>query len=134
MHWYAFQASPKGECVGIPLLASGPKGRGLISSLLFLASRTKIVVARLKSAQRRKALEQIIGMYYQSGQALVRYVMLNRQCSEEVAYQRIATFVKERVLFDEHSSIDSMLAHDRQSLLDRALSILVHDPGEIDKI
>ena len=179
MHWYPFQTSTKGECIGIPLLVSSPKVRGLISSVLFMASRKKrgtkqiyiplswplymiiacllysylilsnwqklfeplqasekrvitvflldgsiavlivvvtviaIVVARLKSAQRRKALEQIIEMYHQSGQALVRYVMLHSQCSEEVAYQRIATFVKKHVPFGEHSSIDRMLAHDR---------------------
>jgi hypothetical protein len=81
-----------------------------------------------------KALEHILEMYHQSGQALVRYVMLNRQCSEEVAYQRIATFVKKHVPLDDHSSIERMLAYDNQSLLDWAHSILVYDPDEIDKI
>ena len=107
---------------------------GSIAVLLVVVIVIAIVVARLRSAQRRKALDQILERYRQSGQALVRYVMLNRQCTEEVAYQRIARFVKKHVPLDQHSSIDRMLAFDKQSLLDRTLSILVHDPDEIDKI
>lgn len=93
-----------------------------------------IVVTRLKYAQRRKALEQIIEMYYQSGQSLVRYVMLHRQCSEEAAYQRIKLFVKKYTPLDEYSLLERIFLYDRQRLLDRALSILVHEPSEIDKI
>ncbi len=93
-----------------------------------------IVGLKVRSVQRRKALKQILERYQQSGQALVRYVMVNHRCSEEVAYQRLATFVKKHVPLDDHNYIDRMLAHDRQSLLDSARNILVHDPDEIDKI
>jgi hypothetical protein len=60
--------------------------------------------------------------------------MVNRRCSEEVAYQRIAPFVKKHVPLDDHNYIDEMLVHDRQGLIDKARNILVHDPDEIDKI
>ncbi|HCI80552.1 MAG TPA: hypothetical protein DHW02_12780 [Ktedonobacter sp.] len=104
--------------------------------VVFIATVTVIalVIARVKYAQQRKELEQMIEMYYQSGLALVRYVMLNRQCSEIVAYQRIKTFVKNHVPFDEQSSIDRMFLYDRQGLLDKAVSTLVLAPDEIDKI
>jgi SnoaL-like polyketide cyclase len=103
---------------------------GSIAALILVV----IVVLKVWSVQRRKALKQILERYHESEQALVRYVMLNRQCSEEVAYQRLATFVKKHVPLDDHNHIDRTLAHDRQSLLDSASSILVHDPDEIDKI
>jgi len=107
---------------------------GSITILLAVVTVAAIVVARLKYAQQRKSLEQIIEMYHESKQALVRYVMLNRQCSEETAYWRIKEFVKKHVPLDEHSTIDRIFVQDRQSLLDRALSILVHISSEIDKI
>ena len=103
---------------------------GSIAALLLVV----LLVLKVRSVQRRTALKQIQERYQQSGQALVRYVMLNRRCSEEVAYQRLATFVKKHVPLDDHKYTDEMLAHDRQSLLDSARSILVHDPDEIDKI
>jgi hypothetical protein len=49
-----------------------------------------------KSLLRREALEHRRDRD-KPGQALVRYVQLNRQCSEEAAYQRVATFVKRNV-------------------------------------
>lgn len=88
---------------------------------------------RIRSMQRRRTLEQILESYY-SGLALVRYIMLNRQCSEEVAYQRLAAFVKKHVRLEDQNSIDSMLAHNRQSLLEYARNILVDEPDEIDEI
>ena len=103
---------------------------GSIAALILVV----IVVLKVRSVQRRKALKQILESYHESEQALVRYIMLNRQCSEEVAYQRLATFVKKHVPLDDHNYIDRMLAHDRQSLLDNARNILVHDPDEIDKV
>jgi hypothetical protein len=66
--------------------------------------------------------------------ALVRFVQLHRQCSEEAAYQRIATFVKDFVPLDDWSFIDSMFAHERQRLLALAQEILVADPDAIDEI
>ena len=103
---------------------------GSIVALLFVV----LVVHLVRSVQRRKALEQLQERYQQPGQALVRYVQLNRQCSEEEAYHRLATFVKKKVPFDEHSYIDRMLAHNRQSIVERAQSLVVDDPNEIDKI
>src|SRR5438093_996775 len=82
-----------------------------IAVLLLVVIGVVIGVRGVRSMQRRRALEQILERYY-SGLALVRYIMLNRQCSEEVAYQRIATFVKKHVPLEEQSSIDSMLAQD----------------------
>jgi len=93
-----------------------------------------LLVAKVRYTQQRKALAQLLERYHQSGQALVRYVMINRQCSEEVAYQHLARFVKKHVPLDEQSSIERMLALERPSLIDRTQSILVHDPDEIDKI
>lgn len=103
---------------------------GSIAALILIV----IVVLKVMSVQRRKTLEQILESYQQSGQALVRYVMVNRRCSEEVAYQRIATFVKKHVPLDDHNYIDEMLVRDRQGLIDKARNILVHDSDEIDKI
>ena len=93
-----------------------------------------LLVAKVRYTQQRKALAQLLERYHQSGQALVRYVMINRQCSEEVAYQHLARFVKKHVPLDEQSSIERMLALDRPSLIDRAQRIFVHDPNELDKI
>src|SRR5437763_1705931 len=74
---------------------------GIIAVLLLAVIVLANVVSKIRRAQWRKALEQILERYHQAGIALVRYVMLNRQCSEEVAYQRIATFVKKRVPLDD---------------------------------
>jgi hypothetical protein len=107
-------------------------GRSVVA-LVFGVVVVAIIMWQFKKVRLRKALEQIPERY-DSGLALVRYVMLNRQCSEEVAYKRLATFVKNHVPLDDHSSIERMLAQDRQSLLEHAQSLLVHDPDEIDKI
>ncbi|GAC1408175.1 MAG: hypothetical protein NVSMB49_28350 [Ktedonobacteraceae bacterium] len=104
-----------------------------ITVLLLVVIGITIGFRRVRSMQRRRTLEQILERYY-SGLALVRYIMLNRHCSEEVAYQRLATFVKKHVPLEDQSSIDSMLAHDRQSLLEHTRNILVHDPDEIEEI
>ena len=123
----ALQKTKEGQVISGSLIG------GSIIVLLFVMSAIAIVVLKVKSTQRRKALEYLSERNY-CGLALVRYVMLNRQCSEEVAYQHLARFVKKHVPLDEQSSIDRMLALDRQSLIDRTQSILVHDPDEIDKI
>jgi hypothetical protein len=107
---------------------------GSIAALLVIVIVVAIVVPKVRYIQRRKALEQILETYHQPGLALVRYVMLNRQCSEEAAYQRLAIFVKKYVPLDDQGYIDRMLAQDRQSLLDSARNILVHVPDEIGKI
>jgi len=101
---------------------------------VFVVIVVALRVPKIRYTQKRKALAQLLERYHQSGQALVRYVMINRQCSEEVAYQHLARFVKKHVPLDEQSSIDRMLALERPSLIDRTQSILVHDPDEIDKI
>lgn len=90
-------------------------------------------VASAGSSLRREALEQSRERE-DAGQALVRYVQLNKQCSEEAAYQRIASFVKKHVPLDDHSFIERMLAHERQSLVALVQELIVHDPDEIDEI
>ncbi len=105
----------------------------LLGTCIVVLLLVAIGVRKVRSLQRRRALEQILAGYY-SGIALVRYVMLNRRCSEEAAYERLATFVKNHVPLEDQNSIDRMVAHDRQSLLDRAQHILVHDPDKIDDI
>jgi hypothetical protein len=101
----------------------------LVLSVIVFAS----VVVRVESVGRRKALEPMRERYA-SGLALVRYVQLHRQCSEVASYQRLATFVKKHVPVDGSSSIECMVAHDRQRLLERAQGLLVQDPDAIDKI
>jgi hypothetical protein len=83
--------------------------------------------------QSRQTLEPIREKY-RSRQALVRYIQLRYQTSEEAAYQRLAAFVKARVLPDQQSSIDHMVIYDRQKLLELAQRFLMHDPDDIDKI
>jgi Tfp pilus assembly protein PilV len=111
--------------------------RGESTTILILLVLLVLVVAllglRVKSGHRRKALEHRRERHA-SGRALVRYVQLNRQCSEVAAYQRLATFVKQHVPSDDSSSIARMVAHDRQNLLKITQSFLVHDPDAIDKI
>ena len=106
----------------------------IIAALILVVIIAALVLPKVRSVQRRKALERILERYRQSRQALVLYVMLNRQCSEDVSYQRIARFVKNHIPFDDHCFIDGMLVYDRQSLLDSACSILARDPNGIDKI
>lgn len=112
--------------ITVPLLSGG--------IVILTGIVAALVVSRLRYIERRKALEQIIETHKQSGPSLVRYVMLNHQCSEERAYQRIKTFVKKHVPLYEHVSIDSMFAQDRQYVVDMALGILFHTPDEIDNI
>ena len=107
---------------------------GSIAALLVVVMVVALVVPKVRYVLQRKALEQILERYYQSGLAFVRYVMLNRQGSEEAAYQRLALFVKNHVPFDDQGYVESMLAQDRQSLVDRAREIVVHDPDELDEI
>jgi hypothetical protein len=101
-----------------------------LAALVLIVIVVALVVAQVKSVHQRKALEHKRERYA-SGLALVRYVQLNRQCSEVVAYQRLATFVKKHVLANGSSSIEP---HDRQRLLERAQGLLVQDPDAIDKI
>ena len=105
-----------------------------IIALLIITAIIAIVLLTRRSLQRKKALEQIRERQQQSGRALLLYVMLNHQCSEEAAYQRIATFVKKHAPIADHSSIDRMLAQDRLSLVEQARESLTQGPQEIDKI
>ena len=70
----------------------------------------------------------------ESGQALVRYVQLHRQCSEEAAYERLAAFVKKYVPLDDQSFIEDVLAQEKQILLALAQELLIPDPDAIDEI
>ena len=101
-----------------------------------ISSIALIVIGLVKRRQRasRQAFRQLLEGHQQSGLALVRYVMLNRQCSEEKAYRLIATFVKAHVPAADRNSIDWLLAYDREGLLEKAGTILVNHPNEIDKI
>ncbi len=107
---------------------------GSIAALLLLVIVGAIVVSRIRYAQQRKALERLLERYHQSDVALVRYVMLNRRCSEEVAYQLLATFVNKHVPLDDQINVDRMLAQDRQRVQYFAHRLLARDPYEIDKI
>lgn len=69
-----------------------------------------------------------------SSQALLRYVQLHNQCSEEEGYQRIAVFVKRHIPLDEWPSVDYMLAYDKRRLLEFSQRLLMHTPDEIDEI
>lgn len=71
---------------------------------------------------------------YPAGQAIIRYIQLHNQCSEEEAYQRLAAFVKRHIPLDDWPFVDYRLAHDRRSLLDLAQQILMNHPDEIDEI
>lgn len=107
---------------------------GSFVALLLIVMVGAVVILKIRYAQRRKALEQLLEKYHQSDLALVRYVMLNRCCSEEVAYQRLAIFIKSHIPLDDHSYVDEMLAENRQRLLDITHRILVYDEHEIEKI
>jgi hypothetical protein len=115
--------------VEMRMICSNTLQKVLVLSVIVFAS----VGVRVESVRRRKALEPMRERYA-SGLALVRYVQLNRQCSEVVSYQRLATFVKKHVPVDGSNSIECMIAHDRQRLLERAQGLLVQDPDAIDKI
>lgn len=108
-------------------------GGGIIVSILTMIALV-IVLSKVRIKQRRKAIERILEANRESKQALVRYVMLNRQCSEDAAYHRLAIFIKKHIPLDDFSSIDRMLVYDKQKLLDTAQTILLDDPNEIDKI
>ena len=105
-------------------------GSSLILTLIVIVIS---LISKAKSVQQGKALEQPRERWA-FGLALVRYVQLNRQCCETLAYQRLATFVKHHRASAEAGSIERMATHDRQGLLQLAQSLLVHDSNAIDKI
>ncbi len=92
-----------------------------------------LVVRRVEDGRGRNVLEQRRERDT-CGRALVRYVQLHRQCSEAVAYQRLATFVKHHVVGDNSSTIGCMAIHERKSLLEMAQRLLVRHPDAIDKM
>jgi hypothetical protein len=104
-----------------------------VTAFVFVLIAAIFVIARVKRMLSRHARERVQEKY-RSRQALVRYVQLRYQCSEEVAYQRVATFVKRHVPGDEWDSVEYMAAYDRQRLLELAQRILMHNPDEIDEI
>jgi Tfp pilus assembly protein PilV len=107
-------------------------GNSLAVLVLFMIG-VALAVCRVKSVQQRKALEQRRKRGV-AGRALIRYVQLNRQCSEAIAYQRLGSFVKQHLSSDDASSIVWMAAHNRQRLLQLVQGLLVLDPNAIDKI
>src|SRR5947209_4151657 len=62
-----------------------------IAVLVLMVIVVALVVRRVEDGRGRKVLEQRRERDA-CGRALVRYVQLHRQCSEAVAYQRLATF------------------------------------------
>lgn len=104
-----------------------------LAVLVLFVIGAALAIYRVKGVQQRKALEQRQERGV-AGRALVRYVQLNRQCSETIAYQRLASFVKQHLSSDDAGSIERMAAHNRQRLLQLAQSLLVRDPNAIDKI
>ena len=107
--------------------------RRSVSGFVLVIIASIFVIAWVKRMLSRHARERVQERY-QSRQALVRYVQLRYQCSEEVAYQRVAAFVKRHVPGDEQASVAYMAAYDRQRLLELAQRILRHNPDEIDEI
>jgi len=114
------------------VLTTQLRRRGVIA-LLFVLIATIFVIVRVKRMLSRHARERV-EVRYRSRQALLRYVQLRYQCSEEVAYQRVAGFVKRHVPNDEQASVEYMSAYDRQRLLELAQRIIMHNPDEIDEI
>lgn len=107
-------------------------GNNLAVLVLFVIG-VALAICRVKRVQQRKALEQ----RRERGEAelaLVRYVQLNRQCSEAIAYQRLASFVKQHLSSDDASSIEWIATHNKQRILQLAQCLLVLDPNAIDKI
>lgn len=107
--------------------------RRVVTALVFVLIVTTFVIARVKRMLSRHARERVEERY-RSRQALVRYVQLRYQCSEEVAYQHVSAFVKRHVPYDEQASIEYMAVYDRQRLLELAQRIVMHNPDEIDEI
>ena len=108
------------------------------SNTLQIALVLSVIVVALayfqaRHVRREKALEHTRARYA-SGLALVRYVQLSHQCSEPVAYQLLATFVKKHLPADGSSSIELMAACERQRLLERAQGLLTQDPDAIDRM
>ena len=107
--------------------------RRSVSGFVLVIIASIFVFAWVKRMLSRYARERVQERY-QSRQALVRYVQLRYQCSEEAAYHRLAVFVKRHVPGDEQASVEYMAAYDRQRLLELAQRILMHNPDEIDEI
>jgi hypothetical protein len=107
-------------------------GNNLAVLVLFVIGAA-LAVCRVKSVQQRKTLEPRRERGA-AGCALIRYVQLNRQCSEAIAYQRLASFVNQHFSSDDARSIERMAAHNRQRLVQLAQGLLVLDPNAIDKI
>jgi hypothetical protein len=107
--------------------------RRSIVVLSFLTFAVALVIGWVWYVQRRQAHEQMLERT-RFKQNLVHYVQERNECSEEVAYQRIADFVKKHVSPNEQSSITSLLAHGRQSLVELAVSLLQYFPLELEEI
>ena len=103
----------------------------VVLSLLMIVAA--LVNAWVRYVQRRQTREQMPERI-KFGQDLVHYVQEHHECSEEVAYQHIADFVKKHVSPNEQSSIETLLAHSRQSLVELAVSLLQYFPQEIEEI
>jgi hypothetical protein len=110
------------------MYAANPvRRRSVVLSLIVVVASLALALGSFlaRRVRRRHALERLHEKV-QFGQDLVCYVQ-RRQCSEEVAYQLIADFVKMHVLPNERTSIDNLVAQSRESLL-------LYFPEELDEI
>jgi len=102
----------------------------IVLVLVIIAATLVIYWLRMRGRLAREPIQE----KYPSKQALLRYVQLHYQCSEEVAYQRLAAFIKRHVPLDEQASIEYLVSYDRQRLLELAQFFLMKNPDEIDDI
>ena len=101
--------------------------RWSIAVLVPIVIAAPLFISLLKRWQGRR-------IRYLSSQALIRYIQMHNQCSEEAAYQRLAAFVKRHTPLDDQSSADYLLAHNKRRLVELAQRILLNNPDEIDEI
>lgn len=101
--------------------------RWSIAVLVPIIIAVPLFISLLKRRQSRRRR-------YLSGRALIRYIQMHNQYSEEAAYQRLAAFVIRHIPLDEQSTVYDSLAHNRRRLLELAQRILQNNPDEIDAI
>jgi hypothetical protein len=114
------------------MLTAYPVRRSIVV-LSFFTFVAALAIGWVRYLQRRQAHQQMLERTILK-QNLVHYVQEHHECSEEVAYQHIADFVKKHVSPNEQSSIVSLLAQSRQSLVELAVSLLQYFPQEIEEI
>jgi hypothetical protein len=115
------------------MLTAYPVRRSIVVVLSLFTFVAALVIGWVMYVQRRQAHEQV-PKRIKFEQSLVHYIREHHECSEEVAYQHIADFVKKHVTPNEQPSIVSLLAQSKQSLVELAVSLLQYFPQEIEEI